>query len=405
MKIGLVPLVSPLALPLALPTPPAVEALAREFEVAVLAPDQLQASDLPAFLIRTGGTEGLFQRLYAALPPSPDPITLLAVDTDNSLPASLEILAWLRRQGHRHGRILLLSAADAALRLRERAREVQALRTLAATRLGVIGRPSEWLIASQVDPDRVRRRWGVELVDVDLSDFEHHLQAVSPADVEAIPVPGPVRGWEATRTAPALRIYLALKSLARAHGLTALTLRCFDLLDTHRSTGCLALALLNDEGLVAGCEGDVPTTFTMLLDRLATGRPSFMANPSVIEGDEVVLAHCTAPLTLLTGFTGPTHFESGLGVAIQGTLERGPVTIARVGGEELSEAMVFEGELVDHAPSPHLCRTQVRARVPGLGTALLSEPLGNHLVVSPGHHQRRLESLLALGGASLSVRA
>ena len=404
MKLGLVPLVAPVSGPRALPTHAAVEALSREFEVALLPPEELSTSDLPAFLIRTGGTEGLFQRALAAMPPSRDPITLLAVDSDNSLPASLEILAWLQRQGHRNARILLATAPDAAERLRERALEVRATRALAAARLGVVGRPSDWLVASQVDRGLVRRRWGVELVDLDLSELYEHLEGVSEAEAEGPAIPASVRSCQAPGARLALRLYLALRNLARAHGLTALTLRCFDLLDDLRATGCLALALLNDEGLVAGCEGDVPSTFTMLADRLVTGGPSFMANPSRIEGDDVVLAHCTAPLSMLTGFTCPTHFESGLGLAIQGTLAKGPVTVSRFGGDDLGEAVIFEGELVDHVPSPHLCRTQVRARVPGLGARLLTAPLGNHLVASPGHHQARLEALLALGNASMPLR-
>jgi L-fucose isomerase-like protein len=400
VKIGLVPLVAPVSGPRALGTHAALEALAGEFDFAVVSPDEMGAADLPAFLIRTGGTEGLFQQALAALPASRDPLTLLAVDRDNSLPASLEILAWLQGQGHRNARILLLTAPDAARRLHERALEVRATRALAATRLGVVGRPSDWLIASQVDPDRVRHRWGVELVDLDLAELDLHLEAVSEAEVEGLAVPAPVQALEASRVRPALRIYLALKSLVQAHGLTALTLRCFDLLEDLRATGCLALALLNDEGLVAGCEGDVPTTFTMLANRLVTGEPSFMANPSRLEGDEVVLAHCTAPLSMLTGYTCPSHFESDLGVAVAGNLAQGPVTLSRFGGADLGEGMIYEGDLVDHVPSPHLCRTQVRARVQGLGARLLEAPLGNHLVVSPGHHKTRLEALLALGKTS-----
>ena len=56
----------------------------------------------------------------------------------------------------------------------------------------------------------------------------------------------------------ALRIYSALKALVVKYKLDGLTVRCFDLLSTIHSTSCIALALLNNEGIIAACEGDVP---------------------------------------------------------------------------------------------------------------------------------------------------
>ena len=68
-------------------------------------------------------------------------------------------------------------------------------------------------------------------MDLDLAELDLHLEAVSEAEVEGLAVPAPVQALEASRVRPALCIYLALKSLVQAHGLTALTLRCFDLLE------------------------------------------------------------------------------------------------------------------------------------------------------------------------------
>ena len=56
----------------------------------------------------------------------------------------------------------------------------------------------------------------------------------------------------------AARLVPALKDVFRAHRLHAATLRCFSLIETLRTSGCLALSRLNDEGLICGCEGDMP---------------------------------------------------------------------------------------------------------------------------------------------------
>ena len=61
----------------------------------------------------------------------------------------------------------------------------------------------------------------------------------------------------------AAAVLVALRAVFARHDLHACTLRCFDLVTRLRTTGCYALSRLNDQGLIAGCEGDVPSTLTM----------------------------------------------------------------------------------------------------------------------------------------------
>lgn len=81
----------------------------------------------------------------------------------------------------------------------------------------------------------------------------------------------------------------------REKKLDAVTLSCFSLIEKLGTTGCLALALLNDEGIPAGCEGDLQSIFTLLIAKTLTGQAGFMANPAFINDDlnEIVMAHCT----------------------------------------------------------------------------------------------------------------
>ena len=70
---------------------------------------------------------------------------------------------------------------------------------------------------------------------------------------------------------------------------------CFKLIERTGTTGCLALAMLNVEGIIAGCEGDLQSVFTLLVAKALTGKVGFMANPSMINArnNEIILAHCT----------------------------------------------------------------------------------------------------------------
>ena len=109
-----------------------------------------------------------------------------------------------------------------------------------------------------------------------------------------------------------------LGELAREHRLDALTVRCFDLVLDHKTTGCFALAQLLDDGVIAGCEGDVVSTVGMLWARELLGSTPWMANPAQLdpERNTLWLAHCTVPRSLVASYGLRSHFESGLGVGI-----------------------------------------------------------------------------------------
>ena len=60
-----------------------------------------------------------------------------------------------------------------------------------------------------------------------------------------------------------------------------------------------------------------------------------MANPSTINTrtNELILAHCTIGLKQTERYIIRNHFETEKGIAIQGLLPTGDVTIVKCGGE------------------------------------------------------------------------
>lgn len=361
-------------------------------------------SDLDLIYVRTGGTESLFRELFDCVSRDGEgrlrPVRLLTSGTNNSLAASMEILSFLRGQGC-PGEIIHGDDAYVARRLLLLADAERARRRLGGMRLGVIGEPSAWLIASRADYARARQVLGVELVDIPISELLSEIArgeypptpvAVSVAG-DADRLPEQVRGyWEG-----ALHIYGALKRLVERHGLGGLTLRCFDLLDTVGNTGCLALAMLNAEGIASGCEGDVPALLTMAVAQALTGVSGFQANPSRIDPrtGEVVFAHCTVPLDMLRSHTYDTHFESGIGVAVRGELPQGDVTIFKLSGD-FSCYCLAEAVLSENLCRRDLCRTQIVLRTEGLADYFLKNPVGNHHVILPGRHKALIGAFLDL---------
>jgi L-fucose isomerase-like protein len=371
--------------------------------------------DDPLFvLVATGGTERAVLDVWAQrrVPAPGEPLMLIAHPGNNSLPAALEVLARLQQDGA-PGRIFYLQGPDdeaGLAEIAEAAHDRAARRTLERARIGLVGSPSDWLVASTPEAATVRKVWGPTVVPVDMEEVAVRLTAVSEAEVEALIRDLAARAAEVREPSTsdlkeAARVYLALKQLVVDHGLDAITVRCFDLVSRRRTTGCFGLAQLTDEGVIAGCEGDLVSTVGLLLARTLLGVTPWMANPAQLDAgaDTLWLAHCTVPRSLVTGYRLRSHFESGLGVGIQGELRAGPATVLRIGGRAMDRVWLAEGEITGSGRAEDLCRTQARIRLTGGGRVvdLLRAPLGNHLVLVPGHHLDRLARWCR--GAAVSV--
>ena len=359
----------------------AVDAVTKDFLQSIGMEYELKGSDyadygrdgLDLIYVRTGGTEGIFLRsLPDLLTKSNRPFYLLTSGKSNSLAASMEILSYLRQHDLK-GEIIHGSTDYIAQRIQLLAKVEEVYNRLRGVRLGIIGKPSDWLISSHADKGRVKERLGIELIDIPMQEL-----------LDAVKAKGD--------------IYEALKDVISLYQLQGFTLRCFDLLTAVKDTGCMPLARLNAEGYVAGCEGDVPAMLSMMITRALTGVSGFQANPASInpETGELLFAHCTIPLDMVERYELDTHFESGIGTGIRGYMKPGAVTIFKVAGD-LSRCFMAEGQLVESLAKPNLCRTQqvIRLNDKQQTAYFLTNPIGNHHIIMPGHLKELLEAVCA----------
>ena len=350
---------------------------------------QINGNDMPeVVMIATGGVENQFKTLFTGK----GPVTLIADGRNNSLAAALEILTWLEGQGV-EGKILHGTVDEIINGLMETHRG-----TLLQARIGLFGQPSDWLIASGVDRDYLLERFGVETVDIDLQRVIDGIKAVPQTDAVKVAQTIVKRCNDTIEPScadmvEAAKAYLAIKKICQEERLDAMTIRCFDIVNTCGTTSCLALALLNDEGIVAGCEGDMQTLMSMLLVKRLCGAEAFMANPSQLTEHSTMLAHCTIPLQLCDDFTVRSHFESGIGVAIQGVMPLTDYTLFKWGGPKLDRYFVTEAQAVETPYSNHFCRTQITLNV-DLRPYLLQHSIGNHHVIVKGRHATQLSAFL-----------
>jgi L-fucose isomerase-like protein len=359
----------------------------------------------PLFLlVATGGTENVILQLQAAreshVPNAP--VFLIAHPANNSLPAALEVLARLQQDGAQ-GRIFYLKSPEDETGLQQIAEAAQNLavhRALQQARIGLLGDPSDWLVASMPGAATVQATWGPEVVPIAMDEITEQLEQISNDELrptlDALKADATeIREPTEEEMRDVVRVQAALRHLVDKYDLDAVTVRCFDLVLNLETTGCFGLAELTDEGVIAGCEGDLVSTVGLLWAYKLLDETPWMANPAQLDeaANAIWLAHCTVPRRMVESYRLRSHFESGLGVGIQGLLPTGPVTLLRIGGTEMRQLWLAEGKIVETGEAENLCRTQARVELTrGHVTDLLHAPLGNHLVLVPGHHADRLQA-------------
>lgn len=357
------------------------------------------------FIISTGGVENIFLDLLKRNLVGTN-VTLIADGRFNSLAASMEILTYLNNNNIK-AFIAYGSNEEISARLKEHPHVDfvneqcgSAALSLSGDKIAVFGEPSDWLIASNVDRDFLKQKFYIDFVDIPLDTLFRRFSLIDDnmveflaADFQAVTSRGETTERDLLDS---LKIYLAINQICQENNCTCATVRCFSIIEKLKATGCLALALLNDEGIDAACEGDLQSLLSMILVRRVTGMPSFMANPSAMSKDNhtTTFAHCTVPTTMCRRYGFRSHFESQCGLAVAGEFSPSEVyTIFKWGGEKLDRFFVEEAVSVVAPSNENLCRSQLTLNFYN-PEYMLNNPIGNHHIILKGAFADKLRTAL-----------
>ena len=357
------------------------------------------------FIISTGGVENIFLDLLKRNLVGTN-VTLIADGRFNSLAASMEILTYLNYNNIK-AFIAYGSNEEISARLKEHPHVDfvneqcgSAALSLSGDKIAVFGEPSDWLIASNVDRDFLKQKFNIDFVDIPLETLFRRFSLIDDNMVEFLTTDFQAvtsRGETTERDLlDSLKIYLAINQICQENNCTCATVRCFSIIEKLKATGCLALALLNDEGIDAACEGDLQSLLSMILVRRVTGMPSFMANPSAMSKDNhtTTFAHCTVPTTMCRRYGFRSHFESQCGLAVAGEFSPSEVyTIFKWGGEKLDRFFVEEAVSVVAPSNENLCRSQLTLNFYN-PEYMLNNPIGNHHIILKGAFADKLRTAL-----------
>lgn len=317
---------------------------------------------------------------------------LATFDENNSFAAATEAKAWFDQKGINNIMVDLDDGYECKL-IEKYIKAKNALLRLNGQVLGVIGEPSEWLVASVMKAKTLKSKLGIHLQYIDWDEVidynslqanEEFLKSFAKFNFPGIEDAG--------------KVYSSFEEIIQHYGLSAISVECFSLVKKHSVTACLALSRFNDKGIPSGCEGDFTSIVGMMMIKEICGIIPWMANLIKVSAQSVKFAHCTAPTNLLESFKVDTHYETGLGTAVAGQFKDGDITVFRI-DNRMRRAYLAEGTLISRPKSADACRTQIEVGLNERDAASLKQhPLGNHHLVWPGHHAEVMKTVLQILG-------
>jgi len=349
-------------------------------------------SDLLLLSVATGGTERLICDICGETEAL---IILYPTFSDNSLASCLEAFSKLKRT-RENIRLVLEKNGKAIEKVAFYIKIIRTIKGLDGSKLGVVGGTSAWLVATTKNRELTKKKLGVRIVEVKIDELldasnKVHVEEAKEHSKRVLPKFDKIVEPRDEDILGAVRIYRATKRLVEEKDLSAVTIKCFDLIEPTKNTACLALSLLNDEGTVAACEGDIDSALTMMIVKQLTNQPALMANLNDVNLEEntITLAHCTVPTTLCERCTLRSHFESKIGASIEGILPQQKATVCRI-GENLRKMLICTGNIAENLNDPNMCRTQIKVKLDASVRDLVSNSLGNHHILLLGNHKEEL---------------
>lgn len=269
-------------------------------------------------------------------------------------------------------------------RLRVTISALRALKGLRGAHVGLMHDVVPTFLNLTYDADRLRSRLGVAVEPIPLSDVFTRYESVAGQRKESDSphpgsIPSPIRIEDEMRSTVAevrvpqdeLRksavITHAVMDVARDRGVSALAIRCWpEFQSVLHAAPCASVAYLNDHGLIASCEGDIPGAVSMLAAWHISGHAPTMNDPVAIdmEHDLVQMWHCgpgPASWADSSGRRLDWHHtlnrrvpegEPKYGVSSDISFRKGEVTLLHVGGDA-STLFVLQGEIVDGPSEPY----------------------------------------------------
>ena len=267
-----------------------------------------------------------------------------------------------------------------------------------------MGENPDIMFSMAVDELGLTRTFGVTVIPI--RDFEYTLRSERVAEEEAR------EDWQGvTRRVgrvdvkdvegvTASRGYLAMEALAAEMKLDALSINCWVHL---KSRICLPVARLNDQGIGAGCEGDLHSTILMRLLYVLSGRSTINGDFLRLfpEENQIMFSHCGAGPFSMARSTKDIVLhasqETGDGVGVFYPADQpGTVTAVNLMGSREGyrlTALCGEVDTTDMAYEGNPMRVHFRTPVADILQTVVDAGAGHHWTITYGDFTEELRLL------------
>jgi L-fucose isomerase-like protein len=280
-----------------------------------------------------------------------------------------------------------------------RLRALYGMKNFVGTRVVALGGPQGKY--AQEAPGVARDKFRLDIVNVRYDDFAPRVRAALADRVcvdlaekwtEAyLALPGTTLATDRRFVVNSFVLYGLFKDLMREHDAPVFTINsCMNvIMPISKTTACLTLSLMNDEGLLAFCESDfVIIPAGILLHHIAS-KPVFLHNSTFPHNGLVTCAHCTSPRRLDGLRYEPaailTHYESEYGAAPKVDMPKGQ-EVTFIDPEYATGRWVGIRGTVEDNPAFEICRSQQDVRIHGNWRRLLNEVRDSHWVMTYGDY-------------------
>ena len=286
-----------------------------------------------------------------------------------------------------------------------RLRALYGLKNTLGTRIIAVGGAGGWGAGREFGPANAKEIWKLDIIPVTYQELEPILKK---AMGDRKTVEEARRRTDEYLSQKGVTLHTDKEFLVNAFVLTgvfrdlmeeadapAMTIRqCMStIMPIAKTTACMPLSLINDEGLMAFCESDFVVIPSGILLRYISGKPSFLQDPTHPHDGVVTCAHCTAPRRMNGRDYEPvkvlTHFESNYGAAPKVEMRKGQVITTLAPSFTSKKWIGFRGKIIDH-PFYDICRSQIDIEIEGDWRKLLEDMQGFHWMICYGDYLREV---------------
>jgi len=218
-----------------------------------------------------------------------------------------------------------------------------AVRELSGQRLCVVGGRVMGMYTTMADIIQLKEVFGVELEHMDAVRL--YLEGENAPDEEVDKVASWIRETFGSVSVPdavlrkSIRLYLALKGALQEESYTLVAVKCQDEMINNYASSCLAISLLNDEGLTVSCESDIYAAVTMHILRTLSDGVSLFGDVNHLDTEKALLrvVNCGSMPTLMAARRKDVdiglqyeYMGKAQGATTVMSVKESPVTVARL---------------------------------------------------------------------------